>query len=309
METQPPDWIEPPVVLARFARLQDAREAGLVMAAAGIAYGIVREGREWVVQVESTQEAAAGREWSLYEGANPGASGVEPQAASSVRGPVSMGSLWGVACWMVFFAVVQAEREPAWRETGVLSGGRIWEQGQWWRVVTALTLHANVAHVLANLASGLWFVRWLIPALGAGLAWLAVVCTGALGNAATAWFYYPADHQSLGASTAVFGALGLLTGEALGGLFSTRAGRSWWRWVLPLGAGLALLAFLGAGGAERERVDVAAHLWGFAAGVPLGVVLGWARAGERVSGRGQILCGTVAAAVVCGAWVWGLWQT
>lgn len=305
MDTQSPEWMEAPVVLGRFARLCDAREAGLVLAAASIAYCIVREDREWVVQVEAAQSATALQEWGAYQNANPSECVPDPETVP-VCGPVSMVSLWGVACGIVFFAVVQAEREPGWREAGVLSAVRVWEHGEWWRVVTALTLHANVPHVLANLASGLWFVRWVIPVLGAGVAWLAVLCAGALGNAATVWFYYPTDHRSLGASTAVFGALGLLVGEALGGLFLTRAGRTWWRWVLPLGAGLALLAYLGTGGAERDRVDVAAHLWGFVVGVPIGGGMGLGRVGARVSGRIQKVLGAVAAGVVCGAWGWAL---
>jgi hypothetical protein len=79
---------------------------------------------------------------------------------------------------------------------------------------------------------------------------------GNLGNALTALAYWPQEHRSLGASTAVFGALGLLVGDALWLLLRRRAGRSWWKWMLPLGAGLSLLAFLGTGEGKISRVGL-----------------------------------------------------
>lgn len=306
MEKEHAEWSETPVALSRFSRLSDAREVGLVLAAASIGYGIVREGRDWILQVEPSQEEAARREWGLYQSANAGASDPGPGGGRAPHAHASTQSMWLVACVMIGLAAVQAEREPAWREAGVLSAVRVWEGGEWWRVITALTLHADVPHVFANLATGLWFARWLIPALGPGFSWFSVLLTGVLGNALNVAFYYPSDHRSLGASTAVFGALGILVGEAVGSLFLTRPGRSWWRWVLPLGAGLALLAYLGAGGSQRERVDVAAHLWGFGVGVPWGFFVGRLQLGARLEGRGQFAAGAFAALVLAGAWVWAL---
>jgi len=60
----------------------------------------------------------------------------------------------------------------------------------------------------------------------------------------------------VGASTAVFGALGSLAA------LPRHRRRPW----IPLGAGLALLAFLG----TSKRADFAGHLFGFVAGVLLG---------------------------------------
>ena len=64
------------------------------------------------------------------------------------------------------------------------------------------------------------------------------------------------DFISVGASTAVFGALGVLAA------LRQHRRRAW----VPLGAGLALLAFLG----TSKRADLAGHLCGFACGVLLG---------------------------------------
>jgi membrane associated rhomboid family serine protease len=69
----------------------------------------------------------------------------------------------------------------------------------------------------------------------------------------------------VGASTAVFGAVGLLCGRAAAARLRRAKGglRAW----VPLGAGVALIAMLGTG----QRSDVWAHLLGFAAGGFLGL--------------------------------------
>jgi len=88
-----------------------------------------------------------------------------------------------------------------------------------------------------------------------------------------AWVHYPEAHLSIGASTAVFGALGLITGVGLWIALLQPAER--WtmpRWLLPAFGGLTLLGLLGIGDGLDMRVDVAAHLSGFLCGGLLGFV-------------------------------------
>jgi rhomboid protease GluP len=138
--------------------------------------------------------------------------------------------------------------------------------GAWWRTVTALTLHVDHGHLLGNLVAGVVFGLLVAQLLGSGLAWLAILLAGALGNAVNAALQAP-DHTAVGAPTAVFGALGVVSGY-------TRQRRTIpWRGGLrrwaPLSAGILLLVYPGFGG---ERTDVGAHVAGFA----VGAVLGWA---------------------------------
>ncbi len=139
-------------------------------------------------------------------------------------------------------------------------------RGEWWRTVTALTLHADMPHLLANALSCALFATGVCRSVGPGAgAWL-ILLSGALGNALTA-FAHGADHVSVGASTAVFGAVGLLAGR---GLVSRRSlGLRGRRALAPIAAGLALLAMLGTGGA---RTDLLAHVFGLASGTVLGVI-------------------------------------
>jgi len=93
-----------------------------------------------------------------------------------------------------------------WMELGSAQAGKIMD-GQWWRTVTALTLHSGVVHLLGNLTIGGFFIVYLCRDLGSGLAWTLLLLSGCLGTAANAWFQ-PAYHTSVGASTLVFGAVG-----------------------------------------------------------------------------------------------------
>ena len=93
----------------------------------------------------------------------------------------------------------------------------------------------------------------------------------------------PASHRAVGASTAVFAALGLLVG------FAWRHGltlRDRFKYAYgPVFGGVALLALLGAG---DQHVDVLAHALGFVAGVATGWLysrLGVPRSRGQEAGR------------------------
>jgi membrane associated rhomboid family serine protease len=169
-------------------------------------------------------------------------------------------SLAGLVVGLAILAFsVLAGTGPAGRlfERGSADAARMLE-GEWWRAATALTLHADLAHVAANaVASGIFLgavARRLGPALA---AWLALTA-GVLGNVLTA-LALRGGHVSIGASTAVFGALGTLSALQV-------PRRSAW---LTLGVGVALLGLLG----TSARADLLAHLLGFVVGVASGLAV------------------------------------
>ena len=136
--------------------------------------------------------------------------------------------------------------------------------------------------------------------LGPGVAWASILGAAAIANYTEA-LIAPVTHRAVGASTAVFAALGLLAGLAWRQQL-TRNQRRWYRWS-PLVAGICLLTLLGAGGAH---VDVLGHALGFL----FGVGVGWfyARAGmPRNRGRPlQIATGAAAALLIFAAWIFAL---
>ncbi|MGB0412821.1 MAG: rhomboid family intramembrane serine protease [Coraliomargarita sp.] len=145
----------------------------------------------------------------------------------------------------------------------------IFEKQQWWRVVTALTLHGDIVHLVSNLVAGVGFVLLVARVFGMHLGWLMVFLSGALGNLLTAWLHYPQSHVSIGASTAVFGALGILTGASVWlALFDPRRSLSLPQWLLPMLGGLTLLGLLGMG---EGPIDILAHVCGFGFGLFFGL--------------------------------------
>ena len=138
-----------------------------------------------------------------------------------------------------------------------------------WRTVTALFLHGSGTHLLSNLVFGTVFLLLLSRILGPGMTALAVVAAGAAGNALNA-LVRPAIHTSIGASTAMFAAVGLLAALRQ----NWRAGRmsAGLRDWVPLAGGVMLLALLGF---SEGQTDILAHVFGFASGVCAGSLLAW----------------------------------
>jgi membrane associated rhomboid family serine protease len=184
-----------------------------------------------------------------------------------------------------------------WLSAGALDAGAAHE---WWRALTALTLHLDQEHLLGNLLFGVFAGMAVGRLLGPGVAWASILAAAALANYAEI-LIAPATHRAVGASTAVFAALGLLAGLAWRRRLTLRE-RRWYQWA-PLIAGICLLTLLGAGDAH---VDVLGHALGFL----FGVALGWlyARAGlpRSRSSRLQLAAGAGAVALLCVAWLTAL---
>jgi membrane associated rhomboid family serine protease len=182
-----------------------------------------------------------------------------------------------------------------WLEAGALDA-RVGGAAQWWRPMTALTLHLDQAHLLGNLLFGIGFGILAGRIFGPGVAWVSIVGAAALGNYLD-MLLSPSLHRAVGASTAVFAALGLLAGFAWRRRLTLRE-RFRYRWA-PLFGGVCLLAFLGTG---DEHVDVLGHVLGFLSGLGLG--WWYARAG-RPRGRGtvlQVYAGAAALGAIALAW-------
>lgn len=228
----------------------------------------------------------------------------EPQAhlvalARAPEPPATRHSISGgvlvAALLLAFFAVTGTRLGGSpWFAAGA-SDAELVLQGEWWRAVTALTLHADAAHVVSNMGIGALVVGAVMRSEGIGWGAALVLAAGSAGNLINAWAHQTL-HSSLGFSTAVFGAIGILGG--LGYAQRTRRAhglRSTW---LALGASLALLAALGSG----ERSDIFAHLFGGLAGVGIGLVVGLSALRPKTK-AGQSLAGVGAAALLVGAWV------
>lgn len=279
------------VVLRTASGRAQADEWALVLTAEGMASRVRVERGAILLWVSAGDAERAEAVLSAYERENPprpAARHVEPTPFALATGLLFAGAL------LAFF-VVTGPRDPAvaWFEHGSAQAGRILD-GELWRTVTALTLHADSGHVLANALAGVLFVGAVCGALGPGLGLALVLAAGAGGNLANAIFQ-GARHTSVGASTAVFGAVGVLSALAMVRRLRGRGGRG--GLMVPFAAGLAILAMLGTSG---ERVDLWAHLFGLVSGVAVGLT-GVLAAPRRPGAGAQValLIAALAAVVTC----------
>ena len=282
----------PPVPVFRGSRAACA-EFGLVLDAKGLPYESVAVEDAWLLVVAEGEAAAAQEELSRY------AAERVPRRAKPEPFLVFPGSALGAAGYAItligiaYCAGLQLFGAD-WYGSGALESRS--GAGEWWRAFTALTLHLDQEHLLGNLLFGIGIGTLAGRMFGPGVAWLAILLAGAAGNFLD-MAVSPIWHRAVGASTAVFAALGLLAGFGWGERRNLRE-RRLYRWA-PLFAGVSLLALLGAG---DQHVYVLGHLLGFSAGTLLGWVFARARLPRTRGTALQAAAGSAAVLVLCAAW-------
>jgi len=238
-------------------------EWALVLASAGIAHRVVEREGAFSLEVAAADAAAAAEALAAFDAESVPAP--PPPAPDLGPSPLGMATATLLLAFFVVTGGWDVSAPTAWFGAGSASAELIM-RGQWWRAVTALTLHGDVLHVAGNAIASLLFVSAVGRWLGAGLGAVLILVSAAVANLLVA-VAHRREHISVGASTATFAALGILAGLQI--VRRLRHGeRSLRAWVIPLGAGLGLFAMLGVG----EHADVLAHLFGLGMGTLAGVL-------------------------------------
>ena len=275
-------------------------DRALVLAASEIPHKITQDADVAVLIVPAEFSRRAGEELRLYEAENPPPV-QKPRPNIPAYDP--MPGIFGytlVVCIVAWLAGAAAFGEN-WVPAGRVDGEYI-RNGEWWRLFTALTLHSGVKHLSANLVFGVVFGLFAGRLLGSGVAWLTIVVTAATGNLLNTMLL-ESTHRSIGASTAVFAALGLVAGYVWRAKLMSQE-----RWPYrygPIVGGLALLMYTGTGDANT---DVGAHLMGFVSGFGGGMLM-TQLAGHFSSVRVQWLAGVAAVGLLALAWLTALSRT
>lgn len=250
-----------------YPKFRRANEHALVILSMRLPYWMLEHEGQYHLCVETQHLTAAQIQIAKHDEENrfwpP-----KPLTTPASQNPTSAWGLLGYV--LVLMSVFTAQQHSQITEWGRLDAEAIFNHQAWWRVLTPLFLHADITHLAANLLSGLCFGALAGRIFGARWSWPLILLSGILGNTLTAWLYFPEPHFSIGASTAIFGALGLIVGHEWITLWRHSAGwLNWFQRGLPLFAGLTLLALLGTSG---ERTDVVAHVSGFLCGLGLGIL-------------------------------------
>jgi membrane associated rhomboid family serine protease len=294
------------VEVYRSLRRRPSDERAFVLAAVGIQSTVTFAGARFILWVRDADAAQALAHLRQYESENRPLPPSPPPPRSYPYAWV--GCLAYVLCLMgVAYLISGAHVRLDAFDTGDLYAGSV-RAGQLWRAWTALTLHVDGPHLAANLGAGVWFGYLAARQIGAGSAWFLIVTGAALANLTEGFLAAP-EHRSVGASTAVFTALGLMAAYSWRERyqFPQRWARRWG----PLVAGVILLGWTGAGGGSEdgssgENIDIYAHVAGFIVGIVLGAIAAtpWCRRLlERVP---QWLAGAAALASIVVAWTFAL---
>jgi rhomboid protease GluP len=290
----------------RSTRRADCDERAFVLAAIGIAGTIHFDGLQYLLEVEAADAARALTQLGQYE--------LERRPPPAPPPPLPGYPYAWVGC-IVYVATLigigLTVSNGLWRldafDIGELDAGRV-QAGQWWRAWTALTLHLDGAHLAANLAAGVWFCYLAAAQIGSGSAWILIVTGAACANLLEG-LLGPPTHLSVGASTAVFTALGLLAAHSwqLRASYTQRWAARW----APLVAGVVLLGWFGSGGGGEDattvtQIDIVAHAAGFVVGGILGALAAQPLARRMLDRVPQWLSGLAALGSIAIAWACAL---
>jgi membrane associated rhomboid family serine protease len=159
---------------------------------------------------------------------------------------------------------------------GALVPGRVWVDGEWWRVATAVFLHGGWLHLAFNVMS-LWSVGLWVEAAWGRTRTVGIFAVSALGGslASMAWAGAP---MVVGASAGVIGLAGALL---VGRLFGRGRATEVLRPISPIFLGTVLLLTFGIG-MVVPVIAQAGHVGGFLCGAGAtwaGLQRGWMRWG------------------------------
>ncbi len=168
-----------------------------------------------------------------------------------------------------------------------------------YRLITPLTLHADIVHLMGNCFLGGFLLHFFFHLTGNGIGLFAMLFSATVATFINVLVHGP-DHFFVGFSIAIFSVIGMLCTIS----FALRTRRLGVYLFMPLMAGLAFLAFLGSSG---ERTDLGAHLFGLLCGLVAG---NFVRLPGFISWRSslfiQTLLGAASLLVLFGSWLWAL---
>lgn len=248
-----------------YATAEEAFEHGLVVLALGEGCWIEPSERGHRLLVEPSNLAEIQRQLACFDRESrhwPPRPLHDPAAGRRLVGLTPL--LWGLATVAAYWGEL---RFPSWLARGELDSDATIHRLQLWRPATALFLHADAGHLLSNGLNGIVVFSAVMTTFGRRRGWLLLAAAAYLGNLASAAINAGVPYHSIGASTAVFAAVGLLTGRAMRLVVRLPKHHRWRALFVPFAAGFTVLALYGAGGVQ---IDVLAHATGFTSGLAAG---------------------------------------
>lgn len=235
------------------------RDDSLVLLSQGIEHRLLRsEEGPFQIFIVPELEAAARQQLDLYHRENPPKEDNPPIPLS-----FSLQPLW-VLLAPIIFTLIDFSDKLNLHGPGVSDAAKVMK-GEWWRSLTAQTLHGDMRHLASNLLCGyivMNMITFRIPLLRlapfiAAAAAIANICVSAT---------VQTDFRSLGFSSFVFAAIGCLA--VIEFRLMPKESHGMLRRFAPLCGAVSLAVFLGLG----ENADILGHAYGFIAGLFCGFI-------------------------------------
>jgi membrane associated rhomboid family serine protease len=273
---------------------EEVETYGLVLLSSGIDHQSAKGPNGWELRVSDSADASA---FDLIQAYLQENRSFRPSPKTHAKKyPKTFSGLWGALVILSIHVAVYSDHDAGSFAKVYGSSARDILSGEWYRCATSLLLHADYVHLVGNLAGIAVFGTAVCSVMGGGIGWAMMLASGMLGNLVNAYFYQ-AGHLSIGASTTVFGAVGLLSAYQF--VKKIRLRGEWYKAFLPIAAGMALLAFLGA----SRQTDIMGHLFGFLSGLVLGVMYSFfvRQPFRRPYQFGALM---IVITILVGAWFW-----
>ncbi len=283
------------VVIRSYQYPRQAHEAGLAILASGHSYWVYSSEEGYALAVPREHAQQLRREVEIAEIKNrywpPPSPDLPDKKISKVPTAVAV---------ILLIATFAAQNEfPFLKELGMNSSMGVAQNGEWWRIITAITLHSDISHLSGNLLSISVFGYLCCRYMGSGLAWLLILLAASTANFTNVLLRIDEAFFSLGASTAAFAALGLLTGFPIGTYLRSQEPMTTRDWLIPFFGGCVLFAWLGGG---DFPTDVAGHLWSFIYGLALSIIVSWISLYTKISKQLQGGLLGLNSIIIIGAW-------
>ena len=258
-QEQPAEPEYPETVQVSEGTFRQVRDDSLVLLSQGIEHRLVRsEEGPFQIFIVPEMESAAKTQLELYHKENPPKEENPPIPLS-----FSLQPLW-VLLAPILVTLLQFTDKINLHSEGVSDAAKVLK-GEWWRSLTAQTLHGDARHLASNLLCGyivMNMITFRIPLLRlvpfiAVAAAVANLCVSAT---------VQTDFRSLGFSTFVFAAIGCLS--VIEFRLMPKESHGMLRRFAPLCGAASLAVFLGLG----ENADILGHAYGFVAGLFCGFI-------------------------------------
>ena len=258
-QEQPAEPEYPETLCVSEGTYRQIRDDSLVLLSQGIEHRLLRsEEGPFQIFIVPEFETAARQQLDLYHRENPPKEENPPIPLS-----FSLQPLW-VLLAPVIFTLIDFSDKLNLHGPGISDAAKVMK-GEWWRSLTAQTLHGDMRHLASNLLCGyivMNMITFRIPLLRlapfiAAAAAIANICVSAT---------VQTDFRSLGFSSFVFAAIGCLA--VIEFRLMPRESHGMLRRFAPLCGAASLAVFLGLG----ENADILGHAYGFVAGLFCGFI-------------------------------------